>query len=265
MGRIWFNSESNKSNHFHEHHHEVKVCDALFNDALKTKNVSWPPPLAPGNDIIDYFTMRKSHYADWYFAQLYNGGGGYDWNSQVIEKFRSQPNTCGGYRKAVCRETMDKYENYIRGKVGIVIGSETPWAEAALLNHGAEKIITIEYMEITTNYPALATYHPSKVAELYLRKEWKPVDLVFSFSSLEHDGLGRYGDPISPFSDLESVARARCLLKPHGIFMLGLPVALDTVVFSLIFNYFLDNLSNIRKRNRCGMRIELTGNTGFHC
>jgi hypothetical protein len=38
---------------------------------------------------------------------------------------------------------------------------------------------------------------------------------------VEHDGLGRYGDPINPFGDLESIARARCLLKHGGILFLG--------------------------------------------
>ena len=67
---------------------------------------------------------------------------------------------------------------------------------------------------------------------MYLKKQWEPVDLIFSFSSLEHDGLGRYGDPINPFADLESIARAWCMLRDGGTFMLGLPVALDTVVSS---------------------------------
>ncbi len=76
--------------------------------------------------------------------------------------------------------------------------------------------------------------------------------MIFSYSSLEHDGLGRssiahahvylsrfsfnssvvcrYGDPINPFGDLESVGRARCLLKEKGVLMIGIPVGLDTLV-----------------------------------
>lgn len=40
----------------------------------------------------------------------------------------------------------------------------------------------------------------------------------------------RYGDPINPFGDLESVGRARCLLKDKGVLMIGIPVGLDTLV-----------------------------------
>ena len=38
----------------------------------------------------------------------------------------------------------------------------TPWAEAALLTHGAKRVITVEYMPINTDYPGLAAFHPSK-------------------------------------------------------------------------------------------------------
>jgi hypothetical protein len=49
------------------------------------------------------------------------------------------------------------------------------------------------------------------------------VDFVFSFSSWEHDGLGRYGDPIDPWGDVKAMQRASCYVKPgEG---LGLPGA----------------------------------------
>ena len=45
----------------------------------------------------------------------------------------------------------------------------------------------------------------------------------------------RYGDPINPFGDLESVGRARCLLKEKDILMIGIPVGLDSVVVEMAF------------------------------
>ena len=48
-------------------------------------------------------------------------------------------------------------------------------------------------------------------------------DVVFSFSSLEHSGLGRYGDKLAPFGDAEAVAQLWCLMRPGGLFFLGLP------------------------------------------
>ena len=48
-------------------------------------------------------------------------------------------------------------------------------------------------------------------------------DVVFSFSSLEHSGLGRFGDPLAPFGDAEAVAQMWCTLRPGGLFFLALP------------------------------------------
>jgi len=49
------------------------------------------------------------------------------------------------------------------------------------------------------------------------------LDAVFSYSSLEHSGLGRYGDPLAPYGDAEAVAEMWCSLRPGGLFFLALP------------------------------------------
>jgi hypothetical protein len=41
--------------------------------------------------------------------------------------------------------------------------------------------------------------------------------------SLEHSGLGRYGDSLNPHGDIEAAVQTWCLLRPGGIFLLGLP------------------------------------------
>jgi len=46
---------------------------------------------------------------------------------------------------------------------------------------------------------------------------------VFSYSSLEHSGLGRYGDRLAPYGDAEAVAQMWCAMRPGGLFFLGLP------------------------------------------
>ena len=48
-----------------------------------------------------------------------------------------------------------------------------------------------------------------------------------SFSSIEHTGLGRYGDPLSPDGDIDAVQQVHCLLKPGGLFFLGLTTSSD--------------------------------------
>ena len=56
---------------------------------------------------------------------------------------------CGAYANSACIETVEKYgEEYIKDKVGMVIGTQDPWAERGLIHHGAKHIITVEYMKI---------------------------------------------------------------------------------------------------------------------
>ena len=48
-------------------------------------------------------------------------------------------------------------------------------------------------------------------------------DFAVTFSSLEHSGLGRFGDSLNPYGDIEAAVQTWCLLRPRGIFLLGLP------------------------------------------
>ena len=40
---------------------------------------------------------------------------------------------------------------------------------------------------------------------------------MVTFSSIEHSGLGRYGDSLNPWGDLITMAQSWCLLKPGEI------------------------------------------------
>lgn len=210
------------------------ICSQLFRKALETANTTWPPPKTPPTHLLSEYLMgnKMELLKDYIKAEQQNGGEGYDWNSQVMKQWRSKKNTCGGYNNKWCDIAMKKYSSVIEGKSCAVIGSQTPWAEAALFNHGAANVTTIEYMKIKTNYPGLITYHPSEIAQAFLRRQWNGVDVAFSYSSIEHDGLGRYGDPLNPYGDFESMGRMRCLLKPNGILFFSVPVAPDAVVWN---------------------------------
>jgi hypothetical protein len=49
--------------------------------------------------------------------------------------------------------------------------------------------------------------HLAEAAKHYLAGTWKPVDAVLTFSSLEHDGSGQYGDSLNPNGDLMSIKK----------------------------------------------------------
>ena len=58
------------------------------------------------------------------------------------------------------------------------------------------------------------------------------IDYVASFSSIEHSGLGRYGDPVNPFADVLEIEKISCLLKPGGLLYIGLPTGKDIVMYN---------------------------------
>ena len=49
--------------------------------------------------------------------------------------------------------------------------------------------------------------------------------------SFDHDGLGRYGDPLNPDGDLEAMRTVYRLIKPEGILFLTVPIGTCIVVF----------------------------------
>lgn len=114
---------------------------------------------------------------------------------------------------------------------GIVIGSLTPWAEGFALRYGAEKIITAEYNPIISEDERIVPTHPMDIAKNW--KKWvNSLDFAISFSSLEHSGLGRYGDILDPIGDLREVQKTRCLLKPGSLFYLDVPTGRDVLAFN---------------------------------
>jgi len=71
----------------------------------------------------------------------------------------------------------------------------------------------------------VSVYKCSNV-QLRLLLLWRQVelfDVVFTYSSLEHSGLGRYGDPLAPYGDVEAVAQLWCAVRPGGLLFLALP------------------------------------------
>lgn len=121
-------------------------------------------------------------------------------------------------------QALKKYK--IRGLQVAVFGSTKPWYEAFCLEHGGYPT-TIEYNQVTTDHPDLATM---TVAEL--EQSGRVFDAGFSISSFEHDGLGRYGDPINPYGDIETMQKTKRVIKKNGLLFLAIPVGQDKLCFN---------------------------------
>ena len=113
-------------------------------------------------------------------------------------------------------EVFNKFVN-ISEKNCVVLGSISPWIECLLLHFNAKNVTTLDYIIPECNY---------KINTLSIENFNNKIkyDIVVSFSSLEHDGLGRYGDPINPNGDIDACVEAYSMLNNGGYFICGIPI-----------------------------------------
>lgn len=119
---------------------------------------------------------------------------------------------------------LEKYD--IGSKTVAIMGSQTPWYESICISYGGNPT-TIEYNEL------ISKDHRLKVitVEEYNKSPFQ-FDIGLSISSFEHEGLGRYGDPVSPDADLEAMEKMKSTIKKGGLLFLAVPIGLDAVVWN---------------------------------
>jgi len=125
------------------------------------------------------------------------------------------------------KSAMSMIPQGLANKTVLVVGSITPWLESIALHLGAKEVTTTDYnlpdwgSDLKKKLPQLKRGRllPEMVADVNSEQ----YDVILSYSSIEHDGLGRYGDPIFPNGDLAAMQEIYLLLKPGGSLMLGVP------------------------------------------
>lgn len=102
----------------------------------------------------------------------------------------------------------------------LVAGAISPWVEAVVLSRPGlqlEKLVTTDYNPITIESSQIEFVH---MEDLKRHRPDPLFDLVISYSSIEHDGLGRYGDPINPDGDFAAIKEISLMLKDEGGFLI---------------------------------------------
>lgn len=108
----------------------------------------------------------------------------------------------------------------------VVLGSQTPWYECLCVGRGA-RVTTIEHRDVDCQIPGLRVLKPAAAEGL-----GEQFDVALSISSVEHAGLGRYGDPLDPDGDLAAMRDLRKYVRPGGRLLLAVPVGSDVVVWN---------------------------------
>jgi hypothetical protein len=198
------------------------------------------PPREIPHNLFDEFTLNKqipvfSMYIDGtspeteYQIDLPDNIKASFYSKEIIETninmIKNKQTNYYGSTDTWLYKTFEKYP--ILGKDVAIIGSVAPWYESMILAYGGNPT-TIEYNKIMTDDPRLNILTVDE-----FNQNPKKFDIVLSISSIEHDGLGRYGDPINPNGDLEFMTMAKQkLLKDNGHMILAMPVGKDCLYWN---------------------------------
>lgn len=214
-------------------------CQALFESTLLDEPGNFPdgksPPInaIPPELMPDFQMNGRVQISPWYINEIYLGSEALNptWEKEQIEDWKQRALNgqfnFGNYQEIDQSTLFDALKNVARvqGQSVLVIGSESPWVEALCLAAGARKVSTLEYGSVTSTHPQVIVYTPDKFRMAFLQGQLEKFDAVVSYSSLEHSGLGRYGDALNPWGDIMNVARAWCVTKQGGTMTLGVSSA----------------------------------------
>lgn len=187
------------------------------------------PPLVIPPALLDRYTLNDTiKINEWYF----NDSGAFHGLKYDLKQFLSMASDARMKKSRNYPETDNflhkALEDYpIKGKVVVIMGSGNPWYEAIAIANECQHCYVIEYQKRYLNHTGVT----------YLTvEEYKanPIqfDLGISISSFEHDGLGRYGDPLNPEGDLEAMKNMKTVLKKDGLLYLAVPTGMDKVVWN---------------------------------
>ena len=199
--------------------------------------VTWPPPCPiPEGRLRTAFEGPNGSMPitrDYCLAQRYEGAEErvLQWSENFVNNYCAHVESgteIGSYSLAevgLVRLAFNETIGQAFGSIGLVMGSELPWVECLALSAGAKAVWTFEYGNINSTHPRMFARPYKEMAAGFASGTISQVDWIATFSSLEHSGLGRYGDPLNPDGDKEALQQAWCMLKPGGTLILGIPMS----------------------------------------
>ncbi|RNA10879.1 TPR domain [Brachionus plicatilis] len=209
------------------------------------KNIFRPPLREPPKELYDEFTDNGNFPITSlrYFNNAYSDSASNSSSSKLISSSQFYmllqnviQNKALGYKDTLLNKVMHEFKKNIEKKSMAVIGTVLPWVEAIAYHLGSSKVSSFDYTRKRYNISRLEWWHVNDFLDSSIsNNKLETFDNAASFSSIEHAGLGRFGDPLSPYGDVEAVQQVHCMLKPGGLFFLGLPGSKDGSSF-LVFN-----------------------------
>ncbi len=204
----------------------VVMIKDLFRWMLSPKNS--PLPYIPFKELKLYTMEGKVRIKYWYINGLSVPKSPRIYKREEID-FLIQEIRAG---KVFYYKETDLWLRQALGRFGLenkevaIMGSENPVYESFCLAFGG-KPTTIEYKTIISEDERIRVLSVDEYS-----RDPKLFDAAISISSFEHDGLGRYGDPLNADGDLLVMEKMKSVLRQNGILFLAVPVGKDTLVWN---------------------------------
>ncbi len=205
----------------------IGFFDLLITATSAGKPESLPVAGVP-EELYDSFTLRgtipvmNEYFNDAHLEVTCNSAECY---REAIAAFEGKTFSARRDEALPFYQALEDYP--ITGKKVLVIGLSRCNCVPMCLWKKAEHVWVVDYNPPVCEHEDITTMTPEELETSGLN-----FDCVLSFSALEHCGLGRYGDQLNPNGDLKMMALARERLAPKGLFLLGVPVGKDVLVWN---------------------------------
>ena len=218
----------------------------------QTANRTTPPRWADLNATMQNGFTRCGKYkndTELFVDDSGNGEGtAYGYSREDVEALVTKAQSVVASRNYGKRPNDAYFLEALVGHVGngssvLVVGSAEPWHEAICLALGASRVTSVDYGMRTYEHPQLDQVNASFWDQLDDAN--LGYDVVVSASSLDHDGLGRYGDPIAPDGDLLTMRLLLRALVPGAKVILSVPVGPDRIIWNLMRIYGKERLARL--------------------
>jgi hypothetical protein len=121
------------------------------------------------------------------------------------------------------------YSHMIKNKrVAVFNEKQDPWLESILVNTGASVVTSISF----DNLPVCEHNIIKTISYDEFCKSSEKYDAIFSYESIQHYGLGRYGDSLNPNGDIQVMEQIYKSLNDDGLCFLRLPIGRDSLVWN---------------------------------
>lgn len=158
-----------------------------------------------------------------------------DWSFEKIEtnigKIRSKQMNVFGYTDIWLSSALSKYKSIIEGNSVAIFSAIKPWYASFVLEYGGQPF-AVEFIPPPSNDPRIEI----QTVDEYMKSAQK-FDAIVSISSIQHDGLGRYNDPLNPKGDIIAMDTFKSMLRPGGYLFLSVPVCKDSILFNTTRTY----------------------------